>query len=154
MLYFKKTIKTLFKKNISMSIAESCTGGQLSIFFTNIPGISKIFDMGLITYSNVSKTKILKIKKAEIVKHGAVSERVAFLMSSYLFKISKSKLCISTTGIAGPSGNTKEKPIGLVYIGITYKNKTDVFKKKFKGNRKKIQKDTVNFCLRKIANLI
>jgi PncC family amidohydrolase len=151
---YKNIIKKLIKKNISISIAESCTGGQLSKFFTDYPSISKIFHMGLITYSNKSKSLILNIPPSVIKYHGAVSEKIAYLMSRNLAKISKSKLCISTTGIAGPSGGSKNKPVGLVFTAITFNKKTIVFKKKFNGNRKKIQKDTVNFCLKEIDKLI
>ena len=151
---YKNVIKNLLKKNISISVAESCTGGQLSKFFTDTPGISKIFHMGLITYSNKSKSLILNIPSKLIKHHGAVSEKIANLMSKNLSKISKSQLCVSTTGIAGPSGGSRNKPVGLVYIGITFNKKTFVFKKQFNGNRKKIQKETVLFCLKEINNLI
>ena len=151
---YKKIVENLIKKNISISVAESCTGGQLSKFLTDIPGISKIFNMGLITYSNKSKNLILNISLSIINNNGAVSEKIAYLMSKNLFKISKSRLCISTTGIAGPSGGSKNKPIGLVYVGFTFNNKTFVHKKKFYGNRKKIQNDTVKFCIKESNKLI
>jgi len=154
MRYYKKIIEDLINENISISVAESCTGGQLSKFLTDIPGISKIFNMGLITYSNKSKNIILKISLNTINYNGAVSEKIAYLMSKNLYKISKSKLCISTTGIAGPSGGSKKKPKGLVYIGFTFNKKTFVYKKNFIGNRKKIQIDTVKFCLKEIKKLI
>ena len=154
MFSYKNIINRLIKKNISISVAESCTGGQLSKVFTDTPGISKIFHMGLITYSNKSKNLLLNIPVKLIKKHGAVSEKITHLMSRNLFKMSKSKLCIATTGIAGPSGGTKNKPVGLVYISFTFNKKTFVFKKKFNGNRKRIQKATVLFCLKEINNLI
>ena len=154
MIYYNKIIKHLIKKNITVSVAESCTGGQLSKSFTDFPGVSKIFNLGVITYSNESKINILKISKKIINEYGAVSEKTAYLMSKNLFKITKSKLCISTTGIAGPKGASKTKPLGLVYIGLTFKEKTVVFKKNFKGNRKEIQKSVVFFCYKKIKNLI
>ena len=153
MLSYKNIIKNLIKKNISVSVAESCTGGQLSKLFTDTPGVSKIFHMGLITYSNKSKSLILNIPSKLIKNHGAVSEKIASLMSKNLSEISKSKLCVSTTGIAGPSGGSKNKPVGLVYIGITFNKKTFVFKKKFNGDRRKIQKDTIIFCLKEINKL-
>jgi len=151
---YNKIISRLINNNITISVAESCTGGQLSKFFTDFQGISKIFHLGFVTYSNESKSSILKIPSRLIKNHGAVSEKIANLMSKNLYNISKSKLCISTTGIAGPSGGSKNKPIGLVYVGITFNKKTIVFKKKFNGNRKKIQKDTVIFCLKEINKLI
>ena len=154
MQFYSKIIENLIQRNISISVAESCTGGQLSKFLTEVPGISKIFNMGLITYSNKAKSLILQISPNIINKNGAVSEKIAYLMSKNLFRISKSELCISTTGIAGPEGGTRNKPKGLVYIGFTYKRKTFVFKKKFYGNRIKIQTDTVKFCLKEIKKLI
>ena len=140
--------------NISVSIAESCTGGQLSKFFTDYSGSSKIFNMGLITYSNESKKAILKIPEKILYNYGAVSHEVAEKMLLGLYKISKSKLCISTTGIAGPSGGSNIKPVGLVYMGIKYKKNIFIHKKIFKGNRAKIQKDAVESCLKKIASLL
>ena len=154
MLSYKNIINKILSENISISLAESCTGGKLSKLFTDVPGISKIFEMGLVTYSNKSKVKILKIPKNIINKYGAVSEEVAALMVKNLFKISKSKICISITGIAGPSGGSKIKPVGLVFIGFTINKRTLVFKKNFKGNRKQIQKKTIDFCLKKIKELI
>ena len=154
MYSYKKIIDKLIKSNTSVSVAESCTGGQLSKLFTDIPGVSKIFNMGLITYSNKSKTKILKIPSQIIKKYGSVSTEVASIMCLNLHKISGSKLCISTTGIAGPNGATKKKPIGLVFIGIKYKKKLIVIKKIFNGNRKKIQINTVKTAIKEINNLI
>ena len=154
MYFYKKIINNLIKKKLSISFAESCTGGQLSKIFTDVPGISKIFDMSLITYSNKSKSLLLRISPDLLIKYGAVSEKIAYLMSNNLFKISKSKICVSTTGIAGPSGGTVKKPVGLVYIGITFNKKTLVFKKNFLGDRKKIQKDTAIFCLKEINKLL
>ena len=151
---YKTIIHKLIKQNINVSIAESCTGGQLCSFFTETPGVSKIFNMGIIAYSNKSKNLILEIPLSILKKYGAVSEKVASLMVLNLFKMSKSKLCISTTGIAGPNGGSKSKPVGLVYIGIKFNENIHVTKKIFNGNRKKIQKDTVNFCLKSIQDLI
>ena len=150
----KIIIQKLIDKNISVSVAESCTGGKISKIFTDIPGVSKIFNMGLVTYSNQSKNSILKISNSIINKKGAVSEEVINLMIKNLFKISKSDLCIGTTGIAGPSGGSKNKPVGLVYIGIILYKKKYIFKKKFQGNRNKIQNDTISFCLNEIYKLI
>ena len=154
MVFYKKLIKNLLDKNITVSVAESCTGGKLSQFFTDISGISKIFNMGLVTYSNESKINILKIPKSLIKQYGSVSNETAKKMAQNLFKISKSKLCISTTGIAGPSGGTKNKPVGLVFICIKFNKKILIFKKKFNGNRIKIQKETVNFCIKELEKLI
>ena len=154
MFLYKKIIKTLIQKNISISVAESCTGGKISYLISTVPGVSKIFDLGLITYSNNSKFKILKVPMSIINKHGAVSEEVSRLMVRNLYSITKSKICISTTGIAGPTGNTKYKPLGLIYIGIRYKNKIKIYKKIFRGNRPMFQKKASEFCLQEIKKLI
>ena len=151
---YSKTINDLIKKNISISIAESFTGGQIIKTLTDIPGISKVFNMGLVTYSNESKKLLLGISFSIINKYGAVSEEVSKLMSKNLSKISKSDLSISTTGIAGPSGATKNKPIGLIFITFTFKKKTYTFKKKLYGSRSKIQKDAVDLCFKEIKKLI
>ena len=154
MYSYKKIINILIQKEISISVSESFTGGQLSKAFTDISGISKIFQMGIITYSNKSKNLILKIPLSIIKKHGAVSEEVAILMSQSLSKISKSDLSISTTGIAGPLGGSKAKPVGLAYISITFLKKTYTYKKKFQGSRSKIQREAVDFCFKQIQMLI
>ena len=151
---YSKTINDLIKKNISISIAESFTGGQIIKTLTDIPGISKVFNMGLVTYSNESKKLLLGISFSIINKYGAVSDEVSKLMSKNLSKISKSDLSISTTGIAGPSGATKNKPIGLIFITFTYKKKSYTFKKKLYGSRSKIQKDAVDLCFKEIKKLI
>ena len=113
-----KLIYLLKKKKLKLAIAESCTGGMLSSAITSVNGSSKIFTMGLVTYSNDSKISILKVPKKIIQKHGAVSIQCCLSMVNNLSKISNSKLCVSITGIAGPSGGTKQKPVGLVYIGV------------------------------------
>ena len=153
MFTYKKIINNLIEKNITISVAESCTGGQLSKLLTDIPRISKIFNMGLITYSNKSKKILLNIPLNILKKHGAVSQKTAKLMCLNLYKISKSRLCISTTGIAGPSGGSKIKPVGFVFFGIIFNKKKFIYKKKFKGRRKKIQKVAVKFCINKIEKL-
>ena len=154
MLFYKKIVSKLIDKKISISIAESCTGGLLSSTLTKVPGISKIFNMGLITYSNKSKNLILKIPLSYIKKYGAVSEKIAYLMANNLYKISKSDIVISITGIAGPSGGTKSKPVGLVFIGIKYKKKNFIIKKNFKGSRNSIQIKIANFVFKYINRLI
>ena len=148
-----KIIKLLKQKKFKISIAESCTGGMLSSAITSISGASKVFDMGLVTYSNQSKTSILKVPKRIIKKHGSVSVQSCLSMVNNLNKISKSKICVSITGIAGPSGGTKQKPIGLVYIGIKNGKRVFVNKCHFKNKgRAYIQKSTVNKSLDLILN--
>ena len=154
MYSYKIIIKKLLKRNISISIAESCTGGLLSSKFTSVAGISKIFNMGLITYSNKSKSSLLKISQNDLKKYGAVSHQTAALMVKNLQRLTKSKLCISTTGIAGPSGGTKVKPVGLIYFGIQYRNKTIILEKKFNGSRLQIQQKTIRAIFTTLGKLI
>jgi len=132
-----KTVRLLTKKRLKISFAESCTGGLLSSLITSISGSSKIFTMGLITYSNQSKVSILKVPKNIISKHGAVSYETCLSMVKNLSRISKTNISVSITGIAGPKGGTKQKPVGLVFIGIKKGNKTLV-KKYFFKNKKRI----------------
>ena len=154
MYLFNKTINKLLKTNVSIATAESCTGGLLSYSFIKIKGVSKIFKTGLICYSNTSKIKYLKIKKNTLKKYGAVSLKTSKEMTLNLSKITGCDLSITTTGIAGPTGDSKNKSIGLVYIGIKYKKTLKIFKKKFIGSRIQIQKKTVNFIFKQILNLI
>tara|TARA_B100002051_G_C16649431_1_gene593120 strand:- start:243 stop:713 length:471 start_codon:yes stop_codon:yes gene_type:complete len=150
-----KLVKLLTKKKLTISFAESCTGGLLSSSITSISGSSKIFDMGLVVYSNISKTKLLKVPKRTIDKYGSVSHQTCLSMVKNLSKISKSDISISITGVAGPKGGTKHKPVGLVYIGINKGNKTIIKKNLFKSNsRKSIQNATVNQSHKMILNLI
>ena len=124
----KKIVKLLIKKKNRISFAESCTGGLLSSVITSISGSSKVFTLGLVTYSNSAKINILKVPKNIIVKHGAVSYETCLSMVKNLNRISKTNISVSITGIAGPKGGTKQKPIGLVFIGIKKGNKTFVKK--------------------------
>ena len=150
-----KLIYLLRKKKLKIAIAESCTGGMLSSAITSVAGSSKIFTMGLVTYSNESKNSILKVPKKIIQKYGAVSIQCCLSMVNNLSKISKSKVCVSITGIAGPSGGTKQKPVGLVYIGLKNGKKILVSKNYFKNKgRSAIQKATVNKSLNLILKQI
>ena len=136
-LLTKKIIYRLKKKKLKISFAESCTGGLLSSVITSISGSSKVFTIGLVTYSNQSKISALKVPKKTIRKHGAVSYESCLAMVKNLSKISKTNISVSLTGIAGPKGGTKKKPVGLVFIGIKKGNKTLVKKYLFK-NKKRI----------------
>ena len=150
----EKLHKKLIKKNITLSAAESCTGGLLSSKFTRLSGSSKYFQIGLVTYSNIAKIKILKVNKKIINKYGSVSPECCKAMVQGLSKISKSKINISITGIAGPKGGSKDKPIGLVYIGLKKGKKLSVIKCMFgKKQRNIIQNSTVNKTLRLINSL-
>ena len=150
----KKIYRKLLKKRMSISFAESCTGGLLSSSLTSISGSSKVFNMGLVTYSNKAKIKILKIQKKIINNYGAVSPECCKAMVVNLSKISKSNINVSITGIAGPNGGTKAKPVGLVYIGFKKRNKIIITKNIFKNkNRNAIQKATATRAF-KILNKI
>ena len=147
--------KKLIKKRLTISVAESCTGGLLAHNLTKLANSSKYFQMGLTTYSNQAKIRILKVNKNIIKKYGAVSKECCKFMVQNLSKISKSKINVSITGIAGPGGASKIKPIGLVYIGIQKGRKLLVKENKFKSkNRNSIQKSTVREVIKIIFNLI
>ena len=148
-------IKLLKRKKLKISVAESCTGGMFSSNITSVAGASKVFTMGLVTYSNQAKISILKVPKKIIQKHGAVSIQCCLSMVNNLSKISKSKVCVSITGIAGPSGGTKQKPVGLVYIGVKNGKKVIVSKSQFKNKgRSSIQKATVKKSLELLLKTI
>ena len=151
----QKVVKLLRFKKIKISLAESCTGGLLASNITSISGASKIFTLGLVTYSNQSKIKILKVPKKIIIKHGAVSYETCLSMVQNLSKISRSNISLSITGIAGPKGGTKNKPVGLVYIGIKKGTKILIKKYLFKSkNRFVIQKASVKSALNLILSFI
>ena len=150
-----KIVQKLIKKKLRISFAESCTGGLLSSCITSVSGSSKVFNLGLITYSNKAKINILKVPNEIIRKYGAVSEECCLSMVENLSKISKANISVSITGIAGPNGGTKLKPVGLVYIGIKKGNKIITKKNLFKNkNRISIQKVTVTTVLNIIGNII
>ena len=150
-----KLVKKLIQKKLRISFAESCTGGMLSSAITSVSGSSKIFDLGFVTYSNKAKINILKVPKRIIVKHGAVSQECCLSMVKNLSKISKANISVSITGIAGPNGGTKFKPVGLVYIGIKKGNKIIIKENLFKNkNRISIQKATVSTSLKIINKII
>ena len=155
MNFNQKIVSLLKKKKLKLAVAESCTGGMLSSAITSVSGSSKVFTMGLVTYSNQAKTGILKVPKKIIKKNGAVSVQCCLAMVNSLRKISKSKVCISITGIAGPKGGSKQKPVGLVYIGVKIGKKVFVNKCNFKNNgRTFIQRQTVKKALNFLGNLV
>ena len=150
-----KIVKLLTKNKYTISFAESCTGGLLASNITSISGSSKVFNLGLITYSNNSKVKLLKVPKKTITKYGAVSYETCLSMVENLSKISKSNISISITGVAGPNGGTKEKPVGLVYIGLKKGHKTIIRKNLFKNKKRiSIQKASVKEALKMILKTI
>ena len=151
----QKVVALLKRKKLKISFAESCTGGLLSSAITSVNGSSKVFSMGLVTYSNQAKIKVLKVKKNIIKKYGAVSVQCCLAMLNNLSKISKSKVCTSITGIAGPMGGSKKKPVGLVFIGIKIGKKVIVNKCNFKKKgRSFIQKQAVKKTFNLLIKLI
>ena len=149
----QRIVKLLSKKRLKISFTESCTGGLLSSSITSVSGSSNVFTLGLVTYSNQAKINILKVPKRIIMKHGAVSYETCLSMVKNLYKISKTNISVSITGVAGPKGGTKQKPVGLVYIGIKKGNKTLVKKHLFKSKkRNSIQINTVNKALNLILS--
>ena len=150
----QKIVSLLRRKKLKVAIAESCTGGMLSSAITSVSGSSKVFTMGLVTYSNQAKTGILKVPQKIINKYGAVSVQCCLAMVNNLSKISKAKACVSITGIAGPKGGSKQKPVGLVYIGIRVEKKVVINKFNFKNKgRLFIQKQTVKKALNLIIKI-
>jgi len=151
----QRVVNLLKKNKFKIAFAESCTGGLLSSLITSINGSSKVFSIGLVTYSNQAKSIILKVPKEIIKKYGAVSEQCCLSMVSNLSKISKSDICLSVTGIAGPTGGSKEKPIGLVYIGVKKDDKINVKRFLFKNKgRNYVRKATVKRSLKLILSLM
>jgi len=151
----KNLVKILTKKKLKIAFAESCTGGMLASEITSISGASKVFGVGLVTYSNQAKITVLKVNKSIIQKYGAVSPQCCKAMVKNLSKISKAQINVSITGVAGPNGGTKKKPVGLVYIGIKKNNKIFITKNVFKEkSRKAIQKSTIKKTFKIIKSLI
>ena len=146
--------KLLMKKQLTISFAESCTGGLLAGRLTAIPGISKCFLTGYIPYSNEGKNEMLGVKKATLEKYGAVSEETAIEMVRGLRKKTNSDICVSITGIAGPDGGTEDKPVGLVYIGVLYKEQLTVHQLNTFGDRERIRNYTVLSAMNAIRNVI
>jgi PncC family amidohydrolase len=152
-----KNLTTLLKKKkIKVAVAESCTGGLISYNLTKTPGASKYFMMGVVSYSNKSKIDFLKVKQKTLTKFGAVSAETCKEMCKNLLKTSKTNIAISVTGIAGPDGGTKKKPIGLVYVGVCSKKKLEIIKFSFnkKISRINIQYQTLIKTIELIKNHI
>ncbi len=146
--------RLLSKKRLSLSVCESCTGGMLGSMITSIPGSSKYFKGGIIAYSNEVKKNLVGVKEHTLKTSGAVSEQTARQMAQATRTIIKSSISISITGIAGPEGGTKEKPVGTVFIGITDNKKIKVYKFHFKGNRNQIRKKVCTQALKLLIDFI
>ena len=144
----KSLIRILAKKKLKISFVESCTGGLLASTITSISGASKVFNLSLVTYSNQAKIKVLKVNKNIIKKYGAVSHECCSAMVKNLSRISRANINVSITGIAGPKGGSKQKPVGLVYIGVKKGDKIQINKCLFKSKkRSSIQRSTVKKAL-------
>ena len=135
----EKVFKICLRRKIKLAFAESCTGGLLSSLITSFPNSSRIFTCGFITYSNLSKQNMIGVKNKTLKKYGAVSSEVAKEMVNGIWKKNKVNVALSITGIAGPTGQTKNKKVGLVYIGIKSKKGIVINEFNFKGNREKIR---------------
>ena len=150
-----QVVRKSIRKKINISLVESCTGGLLSSSITSVSGSSKIFNLGLVTYSNESKIKILKVSKKIIKKYGTVSKECCFAMVKKLNKMTKTNISVSITGIAGPKGGTKLKPVGLVFIGIQKGKKIKIYENYFKNKgRLYIQREAVKKSLKLIQKFI
>ncbi|PPR37862.1 MAG: Nicotinamide-nucleotide amidohydrolase PncC [Alphaproteobacteria bacterium MarineAlpha6_Bin4] len=150
----EKVVKLCLKKRIKLAFAESCTGGLLSSLITSFPNSSKIFIGGFITYSNLSKQNMIGVKSKTLKKYGAVSQEVAKEMVKGVWKKDKLNIALSITGIAGPTGQTKKKRVGLIYIGLKSKKGTIVNEFNFKGNRQKIRYASVEKAIDLISSII
>ena len=151
----KQIISKLKNKKLSVAFAESCTGGMLSQIITSVNGASKVFTFSVITYSNQSKIEFLKVPSGILKKYGSVSKECCSSMVNNLAKISKAKLNLAITGVAGPTGGTKQKPVGLVFIGIKRNKKIKISKYLFKNqNRKNIRINSVKKSLKLIEEFI
>ena len=147
-----EVIKFLIENNITVATAESCTAGMIAAKIGDYSGVSAIFSEGYVTYSNEAKEKNLNVPHELLVRHGAVSEEVARAMAEGVSKVTGARLGLSATGIAGPTGGTADKPVGLVYMGVCFDGETTVVKKVFKGTRSEVRKQTVDeifSCIKK-----
>lgn len=138
-----EVLKHLIDKKITVATAESCTAGMIAARIGDMSGVSEIFSEGFVTYSNEAKEKNLGVPHELLKKHGAVSEEVARAMAEGVCRVTGAALGLSATGIAGPGGGTKEKPVGLVYMGVCLNGETTVVKKVFSGDRKSVRTQTV-----------
>lgn len=142
----------LIKRNLTLATAESCTGGLIADMITNVSGSSRYFERGVITYSNESKIELLKVPFETIENYGSVSEESATAMATGIKELAGTNLGLAVTGIAGPSGGTPEKPVGLVYIALASENKVEAFKFNFQGTRLEIKLQTANTALEILIN--
>ncbi|MCH5340230.1 MAG: nicotinamide-nucleotide amidohydrolase family protein [Acetatifactor sp.] len=147
-------VKLLADRGLSITCAESCTGGLLSGRIINVPGVSDVYKAGFVTYSNKAKHKLLGVKKSTLKKFGAVSKQTAREMVAGAAKAVKADVAVAVTGIAGPDGGTPEKPVGLVYIGCSVKGKVTVKKCQFSGSRSQIRESAVVAALKLVRKCV
>uniref|UniRef100_UPI0040564D93 competence/damage-inducible protein A n=1 Tax=Acetatifactor sp. TaxID=1872090 RepID=UPI0040564D93 len=150
----KAVVDLLQANGLTVTCAESCTGGMLSARLIDVSGVSDVYKSGYVTYSNKAKKKLLGVKKSTLQKHGAVSAQTAKEMVKGVALISQADVAMAITGIAGPEGGTKEKPVGLVYIACNVKGNVVVEEFRFKGNRRKIREAAVSAALRMMRNCV
>jgi PncC family amidohydrolase len=139
----EQVVALLKEKELSITTAESCTAGLIGATLVNVPGVSKVFSEGYITYSNCAKIKLVNVKRETLDRYGAVSKEVALEMVTGAVAKSKADIAISATGIAGPDGGTQEKKVGLLYIGLSIKGSVTVHEFRFTGNRRENRLQTV-----------
>ncbi len=151
---YEQVVSRLIEKNITIATAESCTGGSLGKIITSVSGVSTIYGYGFITYANEAKENILGVSHETLEKYGAVSPECAREMAQGARKVAKSDIAVSVTGIAGPTGGTVEKPVGLVYIAFADKNGAEVRKLNLSGNRDEVRAKTCDEVFKLIAEHI
>ena len=149
-----KLVNLLIEKNYRIASAESCTGGMFASTIVNVPNASKVIDASIVTYANEAKEKYCGVKSSTLEKHGAVSEETAGEMAVGIAKECGSQVGVSFSGIAGPSGGTPEKPVGMVCFGFCINGKLETHTNYFKGNRTKIRKQSVKFAINKLIELL
>ncbi|MDD5530635.1 MAG: CinA family protein [bacterium] len=150
----KELARILKEKKLTISVVESCTGGLIQKLITDTAGSSEYFLGGVVAYSNKLKEKLIGVKHTTLLKYGAVSKETSVELANGITKITGSNIGISTTGIAGPGGGTKDKPVGLIYIGIRIGKKTTSYKYIFKGTREQIRKQTAEEGLKKVIEIV
>ena len=150
----KQVVELLIKNGLTISSAESCTGGLFAKLITDIPGSSEVLNESYVTYANSAKTKILGVREDTLKQFGAVSEQTVIEMADGLYKISNADVCVVFSGIAGPDGGTLEKPVGTVFSSICFKGKTTAYKLHFDGDRNNVRMSACYEMLDKIKNLL
>jgi len=150
----EELVALLAQQHKKIATAESCTGGMISQMITSVPGASVVFDCGIVAYANEIKKNILGVRAETLEKYGAVSEQTALEMAQGIKKLSGADYALAVTGIAGPGGGSREKPVGTVYVGIIRPDGSEVCLFRFSGNREEIRKQTAQAALEKICHYI